>query len=59
MVVENPVTSVLYNQFPFAGPYRTLNLSVPEYGPQLIKILSASILLDSIKVDATIWSLIG
>ena len=29
-VVEKPVTSVLYNQLPSEGPYRTLNWSVPE-----------------------------
>jgi hypothetical protein len=56
-VVENPVTLVLYNQTPFSNPYRTLNVSTPEYGPQLIKILSASILLDSIMIGATTWGL--
>ena len=52
MVVENPVTFVLYNQFPFISPYRTLNVSIAENGPQLIKILSVSTLLDSIMVGA-------
>jgi hypothetical protein len=54
MVVENPVTFMLYSQFPFVGPYSMLNLSVPEYGPQLKKILFASILLTSIISGGTI-----
>ena len=53
-VVENPVTLVLYNHFPFSIPHWTINLSVPEYGPQLITILSASILLEFIMIGATL-----
>lgn len=47
MVVENPVTLVLYNQSPFVGPYRILNVSSPAYGPQLRKILVGLSRLDS------------
>ncbi len=54
MVVEKPVTFVLYNQFPFVRPYWILNRFVPEYGAQLIKILVGLILLDSIMFGATI-----
>ncbi|MGD0523251.1 MAG: hypothetical protein ABSA43_01690 [Candidatus Microgenomates bacterium] len=53
MVVENPVTVVLYNHFPFSVPYWMLNVSVPEYGPQLIKILVGLTLLDSIMFGVT------
>ena len=56
MVVENPVTLVLYNQFPFVRPYRTLNVSVPLYGPQLIKILVGLTLLDSIITGTVVIS---
>ena len=48
MVVENPVTFVLYGQFPFIKPYLTLNVSIPAYGPQLIKILVGLNLFESI-----------
>lgn len=51
-VVENPMTLVLYNHFPFSTPYWTINVSIPEYGPQLIKILSASTLFDFIMIGA-------
>lgn len=47
-VVENPVTLVLYCQFPFARPYLTLKVFIPAYGPQLTKILVGLILFDSI-----------
>jgi hypothetical protein len=59
MVVENPVTSVLYNQLPFAVPYSTLNVLVPEYGPQLTKILVELTRLDSIMLGGTTCSLIS
>lgn len=39
--------SALYRQSSFAGPYRTLNVSTPASGPQLIKILVELALLDS------------
>lgn len=55
MVVENPVTSVLYNQFPFERPYCMLNRFVPEYGPQPIKMLVGLTLLDSVMIGITIW----
>lgn len=58
MVVEKPVTLALYNHFPFSGPYWTLNVSIPEYGPQLTNILSASTLLDSMMIGVIIWLLI-
>jgi len=54
MVVENPVTFVLYNQFPLVRPYRMVNVSIPANGPQLIKILSASDLLESIIVGTVV-----
>ena len=54
MVVENPVTLVLYNQFPFVRPYRTLNVFIPAYGPQLIKILVGLILLESIIIGTVV-----
>src|SRR5664280_1809420 len=54
MVVENPVTLVLYNQFPFVRLYRTLNVFIPAYGPQLIKILVGLILLESIIIGTVV-----
>lgn len=40
------MTIVLYSQFPFVGPYRTLNVFIPAYGPQERKILVGLILLE-------------
>lgn len=54
MVVENPVTVVLYNQFPFVRPYRTLNVFIPAYGPQLREILVGLILLESIMIGTVV-----
>jgi hypothetical protein len=52
-VVENPVTVVLYSQFPFVKPYCTTNEFNPAYGPQLRKILVELTLLDSRMVGVT------
>lgn len=53
MVVENAVTVVLYSHLSFSVPYSMRNESVPPYGPQLIKTLSASTLLDSKMIGVT------
>ena len=34
IVVENPTTSVLYNQLPSVVPYSILKVLTPEYGAQ-------------------------
>ncbi len=54
IVVENPLTSTLYNQLPLVRPYCTLNVLTPEYGPQLTKTLVGLTLLDSIILGAII-----
>lgn len=48
MVVENPVTITLYGRLTLVKPYSTINIFIPAYGPQLIKILVGLILLESI-----------
>lgn len=54
MVVENPVTLVLYSQVPFIRPQRTLNVSMPAQGPQLTEILVGLILFDSIIIGTVV-----
>ncbi|MDQ3239401.1 MAG: hypothetical protein M3P33_02650, partial [bacterium] len=45
IVVENPVTFVLYIHLPLMNAYSTTNLPTPSYGAQLTNILSGLLLL--------------
>lgn len=52
--MKNPVTFVLYSHVPFSNPYRTTNVSVPVYGPQLRETLVGLILLELMMIGTVV-----